>query len=183
MTDQQLVRQVAGRDPRALEQLYDRYSRPVYSLLLRMTHEPAAAEDLLQEVFLRLWRYAPGYDAARGSFSNWILTVARNLVLDQMRSKAEKQRRREQMVDMLPAGDSVLPRSEERIDQRRQLERVRAVISGLPAGQQQALKLAYFGGLSQSEIAETMNEPLGTVKTWVRSALLRLREELEAVSQ
>jgi len=175
------MERLARQDQQALEALYDRYSRAVYSLLLRIMREPAAAEELLQEAFLRLWRNARSYDVSRGSLGTWLLTVARNMAFDHLRSRGEKQRQREDRVDVLPAR-AVPSQSEEWLDQRRRAEQVRQLIGTLPPSQRQALELAYFEGMTQSEIAKAMNEPLGTVKTWVRTALQRLRQELEAVS-
>ncbi len=180
-SDQELMARLARQDSRALELLYDRYSRAVYSLLLRVTRERTAAEDLLQEAFLRLWRSADSYDPSRGSLGNWLLTVARNLALDQLRSKGEQQRKRENPVEVLPP-QIVPPQTEEWLDERRRAKQVRDLMEGLPASQKQALELAYFEGLSQSEIARALNEPLGTVKTWVRTALRHLRRELGAAT-
>jgi RNA polymerase sigma-70 factor (ECF subfamily) len=175
------MERLARRDQQALEAIYDRYSRAAYSLLLRITRDPAAAEELLQEAFLRLWRNAHSYDVSRGSLGTWLLTVARNMAFDHLRSKGERQRQREDLVDALPA-QAVAPRSEEWLDLRRKAEHVRQLIGELPSTQRQALELAYFEGMTQSEIAQAMNEPLGTVKTWVRTALQQLRRGMEGVS-
>ena len=172
---------LARQNPRALEQLYDRYSRVVYSLALRITRQSATAEEIVQEVFLQLWRNAHAYHSSRGPVEPWLLTLARHRSLDIIRAKAEKQRRREEGVEYFPSqvpSDAPEQWMEEWMDQRERAQRVRNLIQALPEAQRRAIELAYFEEMTQSEIARTMNEPLGTVKTWIRSALLRLRQEL-----
>jgi RNA polymerase sigma-70 factor (ECF subfamily) len=175
-TEQALMERLAQRDQAALERLYDRYSTLVYSLLLRITREAASAEELTQEVFLRLWRNAGAYEASRGSLEAWLVTVARNIALDHLRSKREKQRRREGEETLGVA--VTLPRTEEWVDRRKRIERVRVLMTSLPEEQRRSLEMAYFEGLTQSEIAAHLEQPLGTVKSWLRNALIRLRDEL-----
>ena len=180
-SDQSLMRRLAARDDKALEELYDRYSRLVFSVLLRITGRAELAEELLQETFLRLWRNAESYRETRGELRPWLLTVARNLAFDHRRTKVEQQRQREfhlEIVPAIPAG----PPTEEIYAQRERVRQVREVIGTLPSPQQRALHLAYFEGMSQSEIARAMDEPLGTVKTWMRTALHQLREQLGATA-
>lgn len=167
---------LSRRDQSALERLYDRYSALVYSLLLRMTQESASAEDLTQEVFLKVWRNAHLYESSRGSLEAWLVTVTRNVGLDHVRSKREKQRRLEDTETIAVAVAE--PRTEEWVDRRRRMGQVRTLMASLPEDQRRALELAYFEGLTQTEIAARLEQPLGTVKSWVRSALLRLRGEL-----
>jgi RNA polymerase sigma-70 factor (ECF subfamily) len=173
---EQLMERLARRDQSALERLYDRYSALVYSLLLRMTQETASAEELTQEVFLKVWRNAHLYESSRGSLEAWLVTVARNIALDHIRSKREKQRRREDAETLAVA--VAQPRTEEWVDRRKRMGQVRTLMASLPEDQRRALELAYFEGLSQTEIAARLEQPLGTVKSWVRNALLRLRDEL-----
>lgn len=173
---EQLMERLARRDQSALERLYDRYSALVYSLLLRMTQETASAEELTQEVFLKVWRNAHLYESSRGSLEAWLVTVARNIALDHIRSKREKQRRREDAETLAVA--VAQPRTEEWVDRRKRMGQVRTLMASLPEDQRRALELAYFEGLSQTEIAARLQQPLGTVKSWVRNALLRLRDEL-----
>jgi RNA polymerase sigma-70 factor (ECF subfamily) len=174
--EQSLMELLCQRDQTALEQLYDRYSTLVYSLLLRITQEAASAEDLTQEVFLKVWRNAHLYESSRGSLEAWLVTVARNLALDHVRSKREKQRRREDTTTLAVAVSR--PRAEEWVDRRKRIEQVRSLMTSLPPEQRRSLELAYFEGLTQSEIAARLDQPLGTVKSWLRNALLRLRDEL-----
>lgn len=171
------------RDVNALEQLYHRYSRLVYSLVLRMLLQAASAEEIVQDVFLQLWRNAHLYDASRGPLQPWLLTLARNRSLDFLRLKSEKQRRREDVLDdsSAPLALAVAaPNFDTQIDEQRRAARVRELMRGLPAPQLKAIELAFFEGLSHSEIAAAMQQPLGTVKSWIRNGLLRLKEGLGA---
>lgn len=169
------------RDVNALEQLYDRYSRLVYSLVLRMLQQAASAEEIVQDVFLQLWRNAHLYDASRGPLQPWLLTLARNRSLDFLRLKREKQRRREDVLEDFPAPLAVAaPNFDAQIDEQRRAARVRELMHALPAPQLKAIELAFFEGLSHSEIAAAMQQPLGTVKSWIRNGLLRLKEGLGA---
>lgn len=179
--DATLVRGLLQRDVRSFEQLYDRHSRAVYSLVLRILQQAASAEEVVQDVFLQLWRNAGQYDAARGPFVPWLLTLARNRALDQLRLKAERQRRREDQTEELPPVP-VAPDFERSLDEKRRAERVRALMSTLQPKQKRAIELAYFEGLSHTEIAGTLKEPLGTVKSWIRNGLMRLKEGLQAAS-
>jgi RNA polymerase sigma-70 factor (ECF subfamily) len=173
--------ELLGRgDQTALARLYDRYAALVYALLLRMTQDAGLAEDLTQEVFLKVWRNAHLYESSRGSLEAWLVTVARNVALDHLRSKRERQRRREDTETLAFAVST--PRTEEWVDRRRRIERVRSLMTALPDEQRRSLELAYFEGLSQSEVAARLEQPLGTVKSWLRNALLRLRDELGGCS-
>jgi RNA polymerase sigma-70 factor (ECF subfamily) len=169
------------QDVNAFEQLYERHSRIVYSLVLRILQQGATAEEVVQDVFLQLWRNAAAYDAKRGPFVPWLLTLARNRALDHLRLKSERQRRREDQRDELPPVASA-PQYERELDERRRVERVRALMGSLQPQQKRAIELAYFEGLSHSEIAEKLKEPLGTVKSWIRNGLLRLKEGLQTAS-
>lgn len=176
-----LERIAKSRDAVALERIYDRYAGPVYSIILRVTSQNAVAEELTQEVFLRLWRQAGRFDSSRGALAPWLFTVARNISLDQLRSSREKQRRVEHGSDD-PPPIAVAPSHESRIDRETMMGRVRKLVETMPEDQRRALELAYFEGLSHSEIAGRMGSPLGTVKTWVRKAVMRLRDELGGVA-
>ena len=178
LNDQVLMARIANHDPDALKLLYDRYARVVYSLLRRITQHSASADDLMQEVFLRLWRNAASYQAVRSALAPWLFTLARNIAIDHLRSKGERQRQREVGMDILPSQVGA-PNPEERLDQLRQARKVRDLIGSLPQSQRQALEFAYFQGMTHSEIAAAMSEPLGTVKTWIRNGLLRLRQKME----
>ena len=178
--DAELMERILRRDPIALETLYDRYARPVYSLVLRISQQPASAEEIVQDVFLQLWKSADRFQISRGPLEPWLFTMARNRALDFLRLKREKQRRREDSVeDDLPIAAVARPDPEGAIDLSRRAEKVRALMTSLPATQRRAIELAFFEGMSHSEIAAAMGEALGTVKSWIRGGLLRLRESLE----
>lgn len=177
--DAALVQRLLRKDVGAFEQLYERHSRIVYSLVLRILRQGETAEEVVQDVFLHVWRNCAQFDANRGPFIPWLLTLARNRALDHLRLKGEKQRRREEQSDPIPHM-TVAPQFEQALDEKRRAERVRSLIAALPLQQRQAIELAYFDGMSHSEIAAALKEPLGTVKSWIRNALLRMRDELRA---
>ncbi len=175
--DAALMERLIQKDARALETLYDRHSRSVYSLVLRILQQTASAEEIVQDIFLQLWRNAHQYQAARGPLQPWLLTLARNRALDHLRLRREKQRRREDSLDVEPHAVCA-PNLEAQIDRERRAARVRALVGALPARQQRAIELAFFEGMSHSEIASALSRPLGTVKSWIRNGLLRLKEGL-----
>lgn len=179
--DATLVHRLLRKDVSAFEQLYDRHSRPIYSLVLRILQQAGTAEEVVQDVFLQLWRNAAQYDVSRGPFVPWLFTLARNRALDTLRLKSERQRRREDQTEELPPIASV-PQYEQQLDEKRRAEKVRALMASLSPQQKKAIELAYFEGLSHSEIAAALKEPLGTVKSWIRNGLLRLKEELQATT-
>ncbi len=168
-------------DVSAFEQLYDRHCRAVYGLLLRILQQAGTAEEVAQDVFLQLWRNADQYDESRGPFVPWLLTLARNRALDTLLLKSERQRRREdQTEEMAPV--FAAPEYEKQLDEKRRAEKVRALMGSLNPQQKKAIELAYFEGLSHTEIAAALKEPLGTVKSWIRNGLLRLKEGLQATT-
>jgi RNA polymerase sigma-70 factor (ECF subfamily) len=179
--DATLVQSILRQDVNAFEQLYDRHSRSVYALVLRILQQASTAEEVVQDVFLQLWRNAAAYDAQRGPFVPWLLTLARNRALDHLRLKSERQRRREDQTDEMPPVASA-PEYERELDERRCVERVRSSMGSLLPQQKRAIELAYFEGLSHSEIATKLKEPLGTVKSWIRNGLLHLKEEWQTAS-
>ena len=179
--DATLLSRLLQKDVSAFEQLYDRHSRLVYGLVLRILQQASTSEEVVQDVFLQLWRNADQYDSSRGPFVPWLCTMARNRALDQLRLKSERQRRREDQPDELPPL-VVAPDFEKALDEKRRAERVRALMASLAPQQKKAIELAYFEGLSHSEIAAALKEPLGTVKSWIRNGLLRLKEGLRATT-
>ena len=176
--DAALARRLLQRDVNAFEELYDRHSRLVYALVLRILQQATTAEEVVQDVFLQLWRNTALYDSSRGPFVPWLLTLARNRALDQLRLKSERQRRREDQTNELPSV-IVIPDFEGSLDEKRRAVRVRELMGSLNPQQKRAIELAYFEGLSHSEIADALKEPLGTVKSWIRNGLLRLKEGLQ----
>jgi RNA polymerase sigma-70 factor (ECF subfamily) len=176
--DAALLARLLQKDVSAFEQLYERHARLVYGLVLRIVQQAATSEEVVQDIFLQLWRNAKHYDATRGPFVPWLLTLARNRALDHLRLKSERQRRLEEQSDILPTVFAA-PDYEHALDEKRRAERVRALMAGLTPQQKKAIELAYFEGMSHSEIAAALKEPLGTVKSWIRNGLLRLKEGLQ----
>jgi RNA polymerase sigma-70 factor, ECF subfamily len=179
--DVTLMQKLLQKDVSAFEQLYDRHSRAVYGLVLRILQQAGTAEEVVQDVFLQLWRNAAQYDESRGPFLPWLFTLARNRALDTLRLKSERQRRREDQTEELPSV-AVSPEYEKALDEKKRAEKVRAVMSSLSPQQKKAIELAYFEGLSHTEIAESLKEPLGTVKSWIRNGLMKLKQELQAAT-
>lgn len=162
-----LLDRLAAGDHAALGEVYDRYAGLVNGLALRILRNTAEAEEVIQEVFLQIWRQAVRFDPARGSAEAWICTIARTRALDRLRRRTS---RREESVEAIP-GASDTPKTVEAIA-------VHKALDTLSADQRTALELAYFEGLTQSEIAARLGEPLGTVKTRIRTAMIRLRDVL-----
>ena len=175
--DPELVRRLKNREPQAMAELYDRFGRLTYALIYRIVRNTAVAEDLVQETFLRVWNRVHAFDQDRGTFGPWILAVARNRAIDDLRSvdgrMAQSPFELERMEE--PALYSDFEREIMNIDRTRLL---REAFEKLTPNQRIVIELAYYEGLSQSEMAERMKQPLGTVKTWVRGALKTLREQL-----
>lgn len=173
--DSALIERLRRRDPDAMADLYDRYGRVVYSVILRIVRNAAVAEELSQEAFLRAWNRAEAFDAERGRIAPWLLTIARNRAIDYLRSTAGQQQANTfELVSSERVTSFV--QTEDRMLEQEQARRIRAAFSKLNENQRQVLELAYFEGLSQSEMAQKLGQPLGTVKTWVRTALTTLRE-------
>jgi RNA polymerase sigma-70 factor, ECF subfamily len=179
--DALLVRQLLQRDVSAFEKLYDKYSRVVYSLVLRIVQQAGPAEEVVQDIFLQVWRNSSRYDSARGPFFPWLITLARNRALDTLRLKSERQRRQENQTEELYSV-VVAPQYEKELDEKRRAERVRSLVGELQPQQKRAIELAFFQGLSHSEIAAELQEPLGTVKSWIRNGLMRLKEGLRGTT-
>jgi RNA polymerase sigma-70 factor (ECF subfamily) len=171
--DAALLAQVQRGDEYAMALLFDRYSKVVYSVALRVLRDPSSAEDVLQEVFMQIWRNPDGFIATRGSLGGWLAVVARNRSIDALRRK----RPAEQVDDMALASNYNLADEAERNSL---MEKARGVIRLLPFEQRKTLEMAFFDGLTHSEIAEMTGDPLGTVKTRIRSALTSLRKAFTA---
>jgi len=173
-----LVIRLQRREPQALARLYDRHGDMIYRLMLRMVRDSGIAEDLVQETFLRAWNRADAFDAERGAVGPWLLAIARNRALDYLRARG---RRAENTVEFNETEHPALfvdfPAEALNFDTARQVKRA---LDQLPSQQRQAIELAYFEGMSQSEIAEHMGQPLGTIKTWMRRAMLQMRDDIAA---
>jgi RNA polymerase sigma-70 factor (ECF subfamily) len=171
--DAALLALVQQGDDHAMAGLFDRYSKVVYSVALRVLRDPASAEDVLQEVFMQIWRNPDGFVATRGSLGGWLAVVSRNRSIDALRRK----RPMESVDDIALASNYNLADEAERNSM---MEKARGVILGLPVEQRKTLEMAFFDGLTHSEIAEMTGDPLGTVKTRIRSGLTTLRKAFTA---
>lgn len=184
-TDEQLMEGVRAGDGRAIAALYDRYNALVYSLGLRMLNDREGAEELVQEVFLRAWRQAATYQPSLGRLSTWLLGIARNLAVDELRRRGARPQRAggdsEEQMATLATPQSDDPAEQASIAARR--EEIRRALDALPPAQRQVIEMAYYGGLTQSEIAERLGDPLGTVKTRMRLGTQKLRELLREMNQ
>jgi len=176
-TDRALVARIEGRDADALAALYDRHAARLMGLAHRILGDTGEAEEVLQEVFLYVWRSASSFDASRGTVLAWLLVVTRSRAIDRVRSRRPMSRAVRQDLDEIsntPAAQDV-----EADSATRQWESLcRSAIADLPADQRRVLELAYFGGLTHQEIAEETSTPLGTVKTRARLGLMKLRERI-----
>jgi RNA polymerase sigma-70 factor, ECF subfamily len=155
-----------------MAQLYARYSAVVYAVALRVLGDTAGAEDVLQEIFMKLWRSPGAFDSGRGNLAPWLAVIARNRAVDLLRKRRPQTEITETIVSVEPdlAGEA---------DRGRAMEKVRAVLKEMPAAQRSSLEMAYFEGYSHSEISEKTGEPLGTVKTRIRNGLMLLRKAVE----
>jgi RNA polymerase sigma-70 factor, ECF subfamily len=179
--DGDLIRRLKARDARAMSEVYDRFGRQAYAIIFRIVHNPTVTEDLVQETFLRVWNRAQSFDDERGALGAWVLTVARNRAIDHLRSSDGRMQSGAVELEKLENTSlfADLPTDAISIDRTR---RVKAALEKLAPHQRQVIDLAYFEGLSQTEMAERLKQPLGTVKTWTRSALQLLRDQLAEVA-
>lgn len=167
-----LERMVAG-DTRALEELYDRHGDLLYSLVRRILNRAEDAEDVIQEIWLQAWRGARTYDPRRGTVCGWLVSMARSRAIDRLRSEGSRKRATDASGADVP--DPPESPAESTVDRQRR-EHVDLAMSQLDPQHREVLELAYFAGLSQSEISERLGAPLGTVKSWTRQALSRLEK-------
>jgi len=174
LSDEALVALAARSEQSALAELYDRFGRPAYGLALRILRDESLAEDAVQDAFLAVWRTAPRFLPERGKASTWILTLVHRRAVDLVR---REERRRTDALDPDEPGDRSPPVDEEAW-LRLQRERVQSALRQLPDQQREAIELAYYGGFTQSELAERLGQPLGTIKSRMFLGLGRLRELL-----
>jgi RNA polymerase sigma factor (sigma-70 family) len=179
--DRALVSLVCASDAAALEALYGRYGRACYGLARRILTDEQLAQDVVQEVFLAVWRDASRFDASRGGFSTWLLSMTHHKAVDSVR-REENLRKRRTSADVLETQESEAPKVDEAVWSLVRRERVREALKTLPGPQREALALAYFGGYTQREIAGLTATPLGTVKTRMLAGMRRMKESLEGLS-
>jgi RNA polymerase sigma factor (sigma-70 family) len=173
VTDDQLLAEIARGDEAALAALYDRYGRPSYALAVRILRDSQLAQDAVQEAFLAVWRTAAAFDPLRGKASTWLLTLVHRRAVDVVR---REDRRRADPLDDAPvaSGDS----TDDEAELREQRRAVQAALTVLTPAEREAIELAYYAGFSQSEIAERLGVPLGTIKSRMFAGLRKLRDEL-----
>jgi RNA polymerase sigma-70 factor (ECF subfamily) len=178
-----LIERIAGGDEAALAELYDATSRQVYGLALRVLGDPSAAEDVTLEVFTQVWRTASSYDMGRGTPFGWLLTMTRSRAIDRIRSDAQARKREEPLEFVEGTEGDPGPSPEANVAEAERRRIVRDALAVLSPEQRQVVELAYFGGLSHSEIAAELNQPIGTVKTRIRLAMQRLRDALSGLKR
>jgi len=183
-TDDQLVARVANGDAAALATLYDRYVRQCFGLALRLVGDPQLAEEIVQEVFLKLWAQPTRYSPQKGQFVSWLLSVVHHRSIDELRrrSRTEVPLDTSETQSLLDTEASDDPDLGDQVWLAEMRQTVRQALAGIPENQRQVLEMAYYGGLSQSEIATRLGQPLGTVKTRMRSGLQRLRDLLSSLN-
>ena len=180
LDDEELMQRLAYRDLVAFRALYDRYGNLVYSAALRVVRDAQIAEDMVQEIFLRIWRKPESYVAQRGRFVTWLTSVTRNRAVDEVRSRGRRLRHEtaspEEQERELPASEQDDPALTAELSDQRRL--ILAALKQIPSEQREIIELAYFGGLTQQEIADLLSQPLGTVKTRIRLGMQKLRAAL-----
>jgi RNA polymerase sigma-70 factor (ECF subfamily) len=175
--DSKLVERLKQRDPEAMGFLYDRFGRLALAVLIRIVRDRTIAEDLLQETFLKVWNRAEGFDGERGALGPWVLTIAHNRAIDYLRSTDARYAQGSCDLERLERPRFFVDMEAQYAEQDR-VRLIREAFQKLTDNQQRVLELAYFEGLSQSEMAAQLQQPLGTIKTWVRTALQIVRQEL-----
>jgi len=180
--DEELMQRLFHRDLTAFRTLYERYGSLVYSTCLRVVRDAQIAEDMSQEIFLRIWRKPESFSAQRGRFVTWLTSVTRNRAVDEIRSRNRRYRHEtaspEEQEWEIPASEAIDPALTAELSDQRRL--IVTALEGIPSEQRECIQLAYFGGLTQQEISERLDQPLGTVKTRIRLGMQKLRSALTA---
>jgi RNA polymerase sigma-70 factor (ECF subfamily) len=177
LADEEMMQLVQASDPRAFELLYDRHAGAAFSLAYRMVGNRVSAEDITQEAFLSIWRSRLRYDPARGSVRTWVLGIVHNRAIDSLRRSVVHDRRRQTMEGVEERFEA-RERTDVEAARRDEARTVRSALDTLPEEQRRTIELAYFGGFSHSQIAELLNEPIGTVKGRMRLGLDKMRRQL-----
>jgi RNA polymerase sigma-70 factor (ECF subfamily) len=177
LADEEVMQLVQRGDPRAFELLYDRHGGAAYSLAYRIVGRQGVAEDAVQEALLSIWRSRSRYDQTRGSVRTWILGIVHNRSIDALRRSTVHDRRRE-TLDIAEERHEAPERTDVEVARREEAQEVRGALEVLPTDQRQTIELAYFGGYTQSQIAELLEEPVGTVKGRMRLGLEKMRRQL-----
>ncbi len=181
LSEVDLISRLRRREPKAMADLYDRYGRLVYSVIFKVVRDRTVAEDLTQETFLRIWNRTQFFDSEKGALGPWILAIARNRAIDYIRSVDGRMSKRATEFEPAAEHPTAFLNLERDILNSDRAKLLQTAFAKLTPSQRQVIELAYWEGLSQTEMADRMKQPLGTVKTWVRTALKTLRNELEEV--
>jgi RNA polymerase sigma-70 factor (ECF subfamily) len=181
--DRETLARVVSGDQLAFSELYDRLSRPLYSLAVRMLGDATEAQDTLQDAFVQIWRRAATYDAEQSSVFSWAVLLTRSKVIDRLRSRGRRLRvvvasSDDDQTQVRTADASTAESAANTADRNEEAVRVRSVLNQLPAEQREAIELAFFSDLSHHEIASQLDQPLGTIKARIRRGLLKLRERI-----
>lgn len=175
--DSELIGRLKRRDPDAMSEMYERFGRATFAIIVRIVRNTAIAEDLVQETFLKVWNRVSAFNDERGALGPWVLTIARNRAIDYIRSADAKASQNSCDLEKLERPRLFTDFESDYANQDR-IRIIRAAFDKLTENQRRVLELAYFEGLSQTEMSERLQQPLGTVKTWVRTALQLIRAEL-----
>lgn len=176
--DANLLRCISEGDRSAFARFYDQYSSLLFSIAIKILNDSNEAEDVLQEVFVQIWRRAGDYDARLGKPSSWVVTMTRNKAIDRIRASQRRARLIEQATSELAADPAPKMTANETVCGHENTLLIGAALADLPLDQRQAIELAFFRGLTQNEISEALKEPLGTIKARIRRGMLKLREKL-----
>ena len=174
----EILRRVATQDRTALAELYDQLGGVLFTTALRMLGDQPEAEEVMQDTFVQIWERAVTFDAALGTPMSWALRIARNRAIDRLRSRQRRARAMDEFENVLAIESPAAPAQGELHQD--ELAGVRSALDGLPADQRQAIELAFFRGWSHGEIAESLQQPLGTVKARIRRGMLKLKDTLQA---
>ncbi len=175
----QLLRRIAGQDRQALAEFYEQTAGTLFSTAIRILGDAHEAEEVIQEAFLQIWGKAATFDAALGAPFFWALSITRNRAIDRLRARQRRVRLTDELREGAAADSSAfVPTAESGLDEE-DLAAVRLAVSGLPSEQRQSIEMAFFGGMTHVEIAEALQEPLGTIKARIRRGMLKLRERLQ----
>jgi len=179
--DVELLRRIGDEDRSAFADFYDAYSGLLFTIAVKVLNDAKEAEDVLQEVFMQIWNKAGAYDPLLGKPASWAVTLTRNKAIDRIRAAQRRSKLLEQATVEAAVRPADSPSANEKLHGKENAERIRSVVAALPPDQRRAIELAFFSGLTQDEIAKTLQEPLGTIKARIRRGMLKLREKLEGL--
>ncbi|AEI42074.1 RNA polymerase sigma factor [Paenibacillus mucilaginosus] len=183
LTDQELIERITARDEEALTMLYDRYEKAVYAFAYRMVQDPMMAEEVVQELFLRIWNAAARYDSGQGKLTTWMFTLTRNITIDALRKKRRRSPQQPAEPEALAFVADDRADTEGEVESRWVGEEIQAALQVLNQDQKQVLEWIYYQGYTQQEVSERYAIPLGTVKSRVRLALKQLQQRLSHIGR